>query len=106
MRVLLLNGSPHEEGCTFTALEEVARGLAAGGVESEILWLGAKPIAGCIGCGGCSFGGSCVFKGDVLEEVQAKMLQANGLVLGAPVHYAGPAGNGVIWHTPARSTTV
>ncbi len=92
MKVLLINGSPHKDGCTFTALEEVARGLACGGVESEIYWVGQKPIAGCIACGECSFTGSCIFK-DGVQEVQEKLKTAGGLVLGAPVHYASAAGN-------------
>ena len=53
MKVLLINGSPHEKGCTYTALEEVAAALQANGVETEIFWIGNKPIGGCIGCGAC-----------------------------------------------------
>ena len=54
MKVLLINGSPHKEGCTFTALNEVAKTLEKNGIETEILYLGVKPIAGCIACGKCS----------------------------------------------------
>ena len=56
MKVLLLNGGPHKEGCTYTALSEVAATLQAAGVETEIVWLGVKPVAGCIGCGSCARG--------------------------------------------------
>ena len=54
MKVLMVNGSPHEEGCTYTALEEVAKALEKAGVETEIMWLGVDAIAGCIGCGACA----------------------------------------------------
>lgn len=53
MKVLLINGSPHEKGCTYTALWEVAKQLLRGGIESEIFWIGAKPIGGCTACGAC-----------------------------------------------------
>ena len=56
MKVLLLNGSPHEKGCTYTALSEVAQSLAECQVDSEIAWIGAQPVRGCIGCGGCAGG--------------------------------------------------
>lgn len=91
MKVLLINGSPHEKGCTYTALKEVADTLQQEGVESEILWLGAKPIAGCIGCGTCRRTGKC-FVNDIVNETNARMTEFDALVVGSPVYYAGPSG--------------
>ena len=62
MKVLLVNGSPHQQGCTYTALEEAAKTLNKNGIETEIFWLGVKPIAGCIGCGNCLKNGKCFFR--------------------------------------------
>lgn len=92
MNVLLINGSPHKAGCTYTALTEVAKALQADGIETEIFHIGAAPVGGCVGCGGCAKAGQCVFGGpvaDVLPLVQ----KADGLVFGAPVHYATAAGS-------------
>ena len=63
MHVLLINGSPHEKGCTYTALSLVAGELNAAGITTEILNVGTKPVGGCIGCGGCAKGNGCVFGG-------------------------------------------
>uniref|UniRef100_UPI004038EC49 NAD(P)H-dependent oxidoreductase n=1 Tax=Faecalibacterium prausnitzii TaxID=853 RepID=UPI004038EC49 len=60
MKVLLINGSPHEKGCTYTALSLIAGELNAAGLETEILNVGTKPVGGCIGCGGCRSGNGCV----------------------------------------------
>ena len=65
MKVLLVNGSPHEKGCTHTALCEVAGALNECGVQTEIFWIGNEPIGGCIGCGGCRKKGACVLGGVV-----------------------------------------
>ena len=65
MKVLLINGSPHEKGCTYTALSLIAGELNAAGIETEILNVGTKPVGGCIGCGGCAAGKGCVFGGVV-----------------------------------------
>ena len=73
MKVLLINGSPHEKGCTYTALSLIAKELNDAGVDTEILHVGGKPVGGCIGCGGCAAG--------------------NGFVFGSPVHYASASGN-------------
>ena len=91
MKVLLLNGSPHEKGCTYTALSEVAAALEEGGVTAEILWLGASPASGCLGCGGCRRTGLCV-RGDVVNDIIAKLDECDGLVVGSPVHYAAASG--------------
>jgi multimeric flavodoxin WrbA len=92
MKVLLVNGSPHEKGCTYTALSAVAGELNAAGVETEIFWIGNKAVGGCIGCGGCRGKGKCVF-GGVVNEVIDKAAAADGFVFGSPVHYASMSGN-------------
>ena len=91
MKVLLINGSPHKEGCTFTALNEVAKTLEKNGIETEILFLGVKPIAGCIACGKCSQLGKC-FIDDKVNEILARCDEFDGVVIGSPVYYAGPSG--------------
>lgn len=90
-KVLLINGSPNEYGCTYTALQEIADTLSKNGVESELLYLGKKPMAGCIACGSCSQTGRCVFN-DEVNAVLEKLDEYNGMVVGSPVYYAGPAG--------------
>ncbi len=90
-KILLINGSPHEHGCTYTALKEIADTLAAGGVDSEFVYLGTKPVAGCIACGSCAGTGRCAF-GDQVNEVLEKLDEYDGIVTGSPVYYAGPSG--------------
>jgi multimeric flavodoxin WrbA len=91
MKVLLVNGSPHEKGCTYTALTEIARTLEDEGIEAEIFFIGNKPISGCLDCGGCPKLGRCVID-DVVNEFTAKALDADGFVFGSPVHFAGAGG--------------
>ncbi len=90
-KVLLINGSLHHKGCTYTALEEIAKTLKACEVESEILWLGTAPIADCIGCYSCMKNGKCVFD-DLVNATAARLDEFDGLVVGSPVYYAGPTG--------------
>lgn len=90
MKVLLVNGGPHKDGCTNRALEEVAKALSEEGVDSEVFWTGAKPIPGCMGCGACKKLGRCVVD-DAVNEFQLKAREADGFVFGAPVHYAHAA---------------
>ena len=92
MKVLLINGSPHAHGCTFTALSVVADELQRNGVETEIIHVGHKDIRGCIGCYKCRELGRCVFDKDIVNEVAKKFEQADGLIIGSPVYYAGPNG--------------
>lgn len=92
MNVLLINGSPHKQGCTYTALTEVAKTLNAQGIETEIFHIGAAPVGGCVGCGGCAKAGRCVFGGPV-ADVLPLAERADGFVFGAPVHYATAAGS-------------
>lgn len=93
MKVLLINGSPHENGCTYTALNAVAEALHEGGVDTELVWIGKEPTRGCIACGSCYKKGRCVFDGDLANEIIARMEQADGLVVGSPVYYAAPNGS-------------
>ena len=92
MKVLMVNGSPHKEGCTYTALKEVAGALEKYGIESEIFWVGNGEIAGCIGCGACAKTGEGCFRKDVVNEFVAKVGEADGYIFGSPVHYAAASG--------------
>ena len=92
MNVLLINGSPHEKGCTYTALSLIAGELNAAGIDTEVLNVGTKPVGGCIGCGGCAAGKGCVFGGVVNEAIE-KAKTADAFVFGTPVHYASASGN-------------
>jgi len=90
-KILLLNGSPNEYGCTYTALKEIADTLEKNGIASDLLYLGKQPIAGCIACGKCGSTHTCVFN-DKVNELLAKIDEYDGIVVGSPVYYAGPAG--------------
>lgn len=92
MKVLLVNGSPHKEGCTYTALKEVSNTLNEERIETEIFWIGNKPIGGCIACLGCKKAGKCVFE-DAVNEFVKKANNSDGFIFGSPVHYAGATGN-------------
>ena len=90
-KVLLLNGSPHANGCTAAALKEMIRVFEAEGVETELIHVGNKDIRGCIACGSCMKTGKCAFN-DPVNEVAARFEAADGLVIGSPVYYASPNG--------------
>ncbi len=87
MNVLLLNGSPHNQGCTARALHEVATVLNNHGIETRTINVGIKNIRGCIGCFKCKEKGQCVFD-DLVNEVAPLFEQADGIVVGSPVYYA------------------
>ena len=91
-KVLLINGSPHARGCTYTALSVVADELRKDGVDAEIVHVGNKDIRGCIGCYKCRELGRCVFDKDVVNDLAEMFEQADGLVVGSPVYYAGMSG--------------
>ena len=91
MKVLLLNGSPHANGCTAAALNEMIRVFEAEGVETELIQVGGKDNRGCMACGSCAKTGKCVF-GDLVNETAQKLETADGLVVGSPVYYASPNG--------------
>ncbi len=92
MKVLLVNGSPHKEGCTYTALQEIATTLAKEGIETEIFWIGVKGVVGCIGCASCRKMGEC-FRKDIVNEFVKKAAKADGFIFGSPVHYAAASGD-------------
>lgn len=94
MKVLLVNGSPRKEGNTATALAEVAKQLSKEGIDSEIVWIGNKPVRGCIACGQCKTQslGRCVFDDDICNKISAKFEEANALIVGSPVYYGQPNG--------------
>jgi len=91
MKVLMLNGSPHEHGCTHAALSQIAAVLAEEGVDSEIVWLGTQAVHSCSGCGVCRKTGRCVHE-DIVNVIAEKMAGCDGLVVGSPVHYAAASG--------------
>lgn len=91
MNVLLINGSPNEKGCTYTALSEVEKQLNKHGVSTQIIYLGKKPITGCIACGKCRETGKCVFD-DIVNEVSALIDEADAIIVGSPVYYASASG--------------
>lgn len=94
MKVILLNLSPHEKGCTYTALCEAAKALNENGVETEIVYAGA-PAAGCRACGACYKAGKCAFGDtDGVNAVAEKIKAADGLIIGSAVHYAAASGSG------------
>ena len=92
MKVLMFNGSAHANGCTYTALREVAGELEKSGIETEIVQLGTSLFHTCTGCGACDKTGQCVFNDDPLNEMLEKAKTADAYVFGSPVHYAGPSG--------------
>lgn len=94
MKVLLINGSPRKEGNTAIALEEVAKQLGKEGIESEVVWIGNKPIRGCIACGQCKAKGlgRCVFDDDICNKISEKFKESNALIVGSPVYYGQPNG--------------
>ena len=92
MKTLLVNGSPRRNGNTATALAEVEKTLQAEGIGSEIFWIGAKPVRGCIACGKCRETGRCVFGDDAANALAAKMAEADAVVVGSPVYYGQPNG--------------
>lgn len=93
MKVLLINGSPRANGCTYTALCEVAKALENENIETEIFHVGNKPIRGCTACGGCNnTDGMCVFNDDTVNAALEKAKEADAFVFGSPVHYASASG--------------
>lgn len=91
-KVLLINGSGNEHGCTYTALSEVAATLEKESITTEIIQLGKDPVRDCIGCGACAKLGKCIFDDDLVNRVHEKALEADGFVFGTPVYYAHPSG--------------
>ena len=93
MKVLMINGSPHQKGNTAIALDEIAKQLKVNGIDSEIVWIGNKAVRGCIACGGCSRNpGKCVFDDDICNRISEKFTEADALIVGSPVYYGQPNG--------------
>ena len=92
MKVLLVNGSHHEKGCTYTALAEVAKALNANGIETEIYQLAGKKVEGCRGCWACKKVKKCVFDDGTVNDFVAKAAEFDGFVFGSPVYYASASG--------------
>ena len=92
MKVLLVIGSPHRKGCTFTALSEAASALNQEGIETDYYWIGNKSIGGCIGCYQCAKKQACVFD-DKVNEFTALAADYDGFIFGSPVYYSGINGN-------------
>jgi multimeric flavodoxin WrbA len=92
MKVLLVNGSPRERGCTFTALSEAAGALAKNGIETELFHIGKGPFYGCLGCHACGGLGKCVLEDDPCNSLVEKAGTADGFIFGSPVYYAGANG--------------
>ena len=91
MKVLLLNGSSHRTGCTYTALDEVAKSLKNENIETEIYQLGNPELRDCSGCQACRKIGKCVYN-DIVNEFVEKARMADGFIFGTPVYYAHPSG--------------
>ena len=91
MKVMLVNGSPHKEGCTYTALEEVGNELNRNHIDTDVFWIGNQPLSGCIACKACVQKGICVFH-DKVNEFLDLAGDYDGFVFGSPVHWAGAAG--------------
>ena len=91
MKVLLVNGSPHKEGCTYTALCEVAGALEKQGVRTEIFQIGTDPVSGCLGCGSCRKTGRCIID-DPVNRFLDRAEETDGFVFGSPVHFAAASG--------------
>ena len=91
MKVILLNGSPHNNGCTRRTLEEVSNILNKEDIETEIINVGNKDIRGCIACNTCKKNGKCVFN-DIVNEIASKFEEADGIIIGTPTYYAGSNG--------------
>lgn len=90
-KILFINGSPNEHGCTATAIAEAVKTLEDAGVKTETLWLGKKAMPDCIACMKCQETGSCVF-GDSVNDIASRIDEFDGIVVGSPVYYGGPTG--------------
>ena len=92
-KVLLINGSPNANGCTYTALNEMINVFNVEGIETELIHIRKTDIRGCIACNYCKNNGKCVFNDDPVNEAAEIFKTADGLVVGSPVYYASPNGS-------------
>lgn len=90
MKVLLVNGSPNKNGCTNAALSIAGEALRKEGIETDVFWIGNKPLTGCLGCGYCAKHGKCYYD-DRVNEFLAAAKDYDGFIFGAPVHFASAA---------------
>ena len=89
MKVLMINGSPNQRGCTDTALNIVAGALTENGIDSETVWLGNRALRDCVGCRACrKLNNRCVFDDDIVNRILEKAEAADGFVFGSPTYYA------------------
>lgn len=93
LQVILINGSPRENGCTERALDEMIKVFTEDGIETEVFQIGKNDIRGCVACNGCQKLGRCAYGSDIVNEIAAKFEDADGLVVGSPVYYASPNGS-------------
>ena len=93
MRVLLINGSPHREGCTAAALEEAKKQLESRGLETEEFWIGREPVRGCVDCKACWGKGRCVFDDGLVNPCIQAVLRCDGVIVGSPVYFGGITGS-------------
>ena len=92
MKILTLNGSPHQHECVDFALTEAEKIFSEHGVETERFWIGTRAVHGCIDCKFCRTHHQCVFGEDLVNSIIEGMQTADGLLIGSPVYYAGPNG--------------
>lgn len=93
MKVIVINGSPHKNGCTARALKEVVGQLEEQGIETEWFDIGTKPVRGCISCESCQRLKRCVFDDDLVNRIAERFAEADGLLVGSPIYYAGVNGS-------------
>ena len=91
MKVLLLNGSPHPKGCTYTGLMEIGKVLQSHEIETELIQIGSQVVPGCLACGKCKGGDPCVID-DGVNALAARLGEFDGMIVGSPIYYAGPSG--------------
>lgn len=91
-KIVLINGSPNEHGCTYTALKELEKTLQIEGQETELIWLGKGPVQGCTACMSCMKTGKCVFD-DLVNDLTERLDTIDGIVAGSPVYYGTPSGS-------------
>ena len=93
MKVLLINGSPNEHGCTYTALNIISARLREQGIDSELIQVGKKPIIGCVACNACNKIGKCAYgDADGVNAARALLNECDGVIVGSAVHYASATG--------------